>query len=53
VRAFQAGALGHFRHAAVLTREQVLEIQALEGLARLAVGAIERDFGRRRGARGS
>src|SRR3970282_1027807 len=37
VRAFQAAFLGHARHAAARRGQQVLEIDALESLARLAV----------------
>src|SRR5262249_50714657 len=44
VRALEARALGDARHAAVLAREQLLEIHALEGFPRLAVGAIESDL---------
>ncbi len=44
MRALQTGALGDARHAAVLTREQVLEVNALERFARLAVRPIESDF---------
>src|SRR5581483_7936164 len=47
VRALKTRALGDARHAAVLAREKVFEVQALERLARLAVGPIERDLGQR------
>src|SRR5260221_905696 len=50
MRALESRALGNTRHAAVLAREQVLEIDPLEGLARLAVRAIEGDL--REGALG-
>src|SRR5690349_2578023 len=51
VRALETRALRDLRHAAVFAREQVLEVQALERLARLAIGPVERDLGWWRGLR--
>jgi len=40
VGALKAGPVGHARHAAVLPRELVFEVQALECVARFAVGLV-------------
>src|SRR5262245_59471088 len=54
VGTLQPRALGDARHAAVLARQQVLEIDALQCLASFAIRAVEGDLGQgaRHGARG-
>src|ERR1700712_4887859 len=47
VRALQSGLLRHARHAAVFTREVILEIRAFESITCIAQWNVERD-GRRR-----
>src|SRR5690606_26148797 len=42
--ALEPGALGHPRHAALLARKMVLEVDALEGVARLAQRHLEREL---------
>jgi hypothetical protein len=49
VRALQAGLLGDPGHAAVLARQVMLEIGALERVARLAQRQVERQLADRRG----
>src|SRR5258708_35703637 len=51
MRALKPRALGDARHAAVLAREKMLEVHALERFARLAIWTIERDLRQRSGRR--